>query len=84
MARSGLLVYPNPVNELMTIEVNLNHDFVDGTLQLIDLNGRVIITQEMDGDAETMSVDVSKVSSGVYLLRLFDHEYSVTQKVVIE
>lgn len=80
----SMQVYPNPVSDVMTIELNLPDDFINGTMQLVDMNGRVMISQKLNEDTETLSLDVSRISSGVYLLRIVNQQHLFTQRVMIE
>ncbi|MDP3464103.1 MAG: M1 family aminopeptidase [Bacteroidales bacterium] len=70
-AKTSLQLYPNPVKNLMMIQLpaNLNYGF---TLQICDFMGRVVKTYHPTAKQEL--VDVSSWSAGVYLIRLLDNE----------
>ena len=70
-------VYPNPANEMLTINVNVNNF----RYQLINSLGQVVC----DGNAnQTAVVNVSELTKGVYFLRVNDGSNITTKKVVVE
>jgi len=54
----------------------------EGTLQLFDVTGRLLLTTEVSGSQTTMQKP--NVGAGVYLLRLTNDNGSKTQKIVIK
>jgi hypothetical protein len=69
---NSLLVYPNPVSDILTIdfaETNIN----SGSIEIKDLSGRTVYTQIIDGKGNNTSllqVDVSNLTSGIYFLNV--------------
>ena len=53
----------------------------EGTLQLFDVSGRLLATEELQGPQSTMSLP--KVSTGVYVLRLNTADGTKIQKIVV-
>jgi uncharacterized repeat protein (TIGR01451 family) len=68
-------VYPNPATDNITIE-NLG----GGELTIVNMNGVVIIRQQIIKDKAT--IDVSNLASGVYILRTSNNLSSGTTKFV--
>jgi len=66
-------IYPNPSFDYLTITGSLGTYSVD----VIDLTGRVIITTDMTTDS--LQLDVSSLTQGVYLLRVIDKENGCTE-----
>jgi hypothetical protein len=58
-ASNSFRVYPNPATESVTVEA-------DGRVDLVDLEGRQIISREVHGTAH---FDLSALPSGVYFVR---------------
>jgi len=59
-------VYPNPVNEMVTVEfTNANAERVE----IMDLTGKVIMTVNVDGISKNI-VDVSGLASGLYMMNV--------------
>ena len=62
----SVLVYPNPVNDNLTVDIQNNPK---GTLQVIDLTGKVLFSTETKGQKNT--IDMSGYASGMYLIKYF-------------
>lgn len=77
-------IYPNPVNDVF---LYLEHSVADTrslTWQLLDLQGRVLLTEGQLSANGTTRMDVSSLASGVYLSQLVKQGRTVsTQKVVV-
>lgn len=69
-------VYPNPSNEMLTVDLGKN----SGTATLFDSKGQVTMTQTVDGKS---SLNTSELTAGIYLLRLQSGAEQTTQKVII-
>jgi hypothetical protein len=65
-------LFPNPTSGSLNIQFSqiINKDF---QIELIDLLGRVIHTELPLGD-QTISLDISHLSSGSYLIRVIDQQ----------
>jgi hypothetical protein len=63
--------YPNPVSDVLTVNVT-GIEEVNGTVTVMDFNGRLVISKEMK--ASSMTVDMTGMASGVYLVRYKDGE----------
>lgn len=74
---AGLVVYPNPVNDVLYFSDAKSLTAVSFT----DLNGRIVLSQQLNGEDQT-SVDVSKLSSGVYLMTTQSDSASSTKKII--
>ncbi len=58
-------VYPNPANE----EIRINASNKLTGVEIIDIQGRVIYTQAINGSAVNQSIATSSLEAGIYLLR---------------
>ena len=70
-------IYPNPAQNNFTIETNTNQK---QTLQLFDVNGKLVLTQTINDKA---IVDVSNLSSGVYNLSITNNVGVANKRLVI-
>lgn len=61
--------YPNPVKSAFTVNYD-THGIPFGTLSIRDLNGHEVASQPFSGDTGSMSVDVSSLASGTYLVAI--------------
>ncbi|MEL7530473.1 MAG: LamG-like jellyroll fold domain-containing protein [Bacteroidota bacterium] len=67
----GLLLYPNPVSDLLTVEINaLDNRAIN--LQLVDLRGSVLRSSKIEKgqQSHTETIDLGELAAGVYLLRV--------------
>ncbi|THF53495.1 M28 family peptidase [Flavobacterium supellecticarium] len=75
--------FPNPVKDYLTInkgklEVN------EYVFTLVDLNGKQVLQQNVTNAKLLESVDISKLSKGIYMGILETGEYRISKKIVIE
>jgi hypothetical protein len=72
-------VYPNPANDMLFVEVSEEAD-----IQMLDLNGKVIIMKARVNANETIEIDVESLASGVYFMRIYNDSFNSIRKVVIQ
>jgi hypothetical protein len=68
-------VYPNPANSQLTFALEGK-----GTVELVDLQGRVLRTADLQG---TTTLDIADLPGGIYLARISNGQATATQRVVI-
>jgi hypothetical protein len=74
-------IYPNPASETVTIEINQDTDFE--RVQLTDLTGRIV--KEWDWTNSTkMTLDISEIPSGYFILRMKSQHMEWSRKLLIE
>ena len=73
---TNLTYYPNPVNDLLTI----NYIDVITKVEVYDLNGRLVITRNFDNDS--IQIDFGGLSSGTYMLNVKTKENSQFIKII--
>ena len=69
-------IYPNPVSDVLTVRAARDIS----SICLYDMRGTVILTQQVDGP-ET-NVDMSALSPGAYIIRIFTSVGSIPRTVV--
>ena len=74
---SEFSVYPNPVNNVLTID----NAKALSNVSLTDLNGRTVKAQKFNGEIQ-VTMDVSKLSSGVYLMTIENDGIKSTRKII--
>ena len=72
-----ILVYPNPATD----KVLINTDMESYTIELIDINGRLLLREY---GKENEKVNVSGFSKGMYFLRLSNPIDNFTTRIIIE
>ncbi len=80
IASSDVSVFPVPAADAVTIMVNNTQI---SAYELIDLQGRVIIS-DAGINNNLVSIDVSSLNSGTYMLRVNTPKGEATQKVIIK
>lgn len=84
LAESTLKAYPNPANNILSAEVNLEKAS-DASLIVASIDGKIINVQNMNNvTSDTYSVDVSGLTNGTYLLRLSTNEGTRTIPIVVQ
>ena len=77
-------VYPNPASEEVNVEFTGNNG--NYSVSLLDLQGRVIYTTVSNNVVgnQTITVPVSEVASGSYIVKVSGNGVSKVQNVVIK
>jgi PKD repeat protein len=63
-----MTMYPNPANNQLFIAISNAFIQENLTIQIIDLNGRILINQKFDNPTGTKQVDIYHIPNGTYLL----------------
>lgn len=82
---SGLTIYPNPVSDMLTIELP-TVEAAKVQIQLIDVLGRVVTEINNHDSAEfSVEVDVTNFKAGVYFVKVTDgKEWTEVSRVVVQ
>ncbi|MDW7695664.1 MopE-related protein [Flammeovirgaceae bacterium SG7u.111] len=76
-------VWPNPTSDQLKVSVTLPVSNKKVEFQLIDLNGKLLLSKQL-GSEEEISFDLAKFVSGTYILLLKSGSFQVQRKVVKE
>ncbi len=69
-------IYPNPVtNDLLYIDTNQNLK-----IEIYNVLGKKIITDEVNSNKNYLNL--SKLNSGIYLIKIGNNKHSITQKLI--
>jgi hypothetical protein len=68
-------IFPNPTANVLTVECNVKCK----SLQLLSINGTPVLTMERCDD-RNISIDLSGLTAGSYILRLDSHSYLIEKK----
>lgn len=81
-AKYGLSVYPNPVKDVL----NINADDFSGevSIEIIDINGREVYSQKINNLNGLNTINLSALSSGVYVLKLQGESLNYSEKIILE
>jgi glucuronoarabinoxylan endo-1,4-beta-xylanase len=76
---SNVLIYPNPANDYLTIEMN-QMDYT--TLTLVDMSGRIIQSLPIDNKQTKCKLNLAGIENGVYILKLSKSNGEIVKKSV--
>lgn len=79
IANRLLSVYPNPVSNVLNIELT-DADVRNTVLTIYNITGKLMLQQQVDN--KLISTDLSSWSSGAYLIHLTDGNSVTTQRIV--
>jgi|GEM_PF-2974537 len=81
----NIKLYPNPANDLVVIEFLQSHDQMPQSLQILDLNGRLMkeVTQ-FEKTGKFIYLDVNGLPSGQYFVRFYNQTTVQVLRFVIE
>lgn len=73
-------VSPNPATDIVTITTNE----ILNSVELFDVNGRVVKNVDFKSSTNSNQVNVSDLSSGIYMMKITSDKGTATKKLVIE
>ncbi|MBA3971489.1 MAG: T9SS type A sorting domain-containing protein [Bacteroidetes bacterium] len=65
----GMVIYPNPAQEKLYVKTIDAYENI-GTLEIIDISGRIIKTINYEKLSQGKSIDITDLPGGVYVLRI--------------
>jgi YD repeat-containing protein len=74
---SLIKLYPNPVNDLLTIETEKPGQY---TIEITSLNGQLLYNDRMEGP--THQIDLSSFEKGLYFITVRSMDYVRTEKII--
>ena len=75
---SQTLIYPNPVNDKLTVEA----EEAIGTVEIYNLMGAMVYSQKNCGNK--VEINTTDLQSGIYFIRLTNDKVSETRRFVKE
>jgi len=75
--QTGLSIYPNPTNDLLTIETSQPGQHF---IEITSLNGQLLYTDRMEGP--THQIDLSSFEKGLYLITVRSRDFVRTEKII--
>ena len=77
---STIQLYPNPANELVTIEIP--SQMIVNSIQMTDLSGRLVEVNLIKGGNNRYNVPVANLASGTYQIVILTDEYQLVKRFV--
>ncbi|MCK5028269.1 MAG: T9SS type A sorting domain-containing protein [Bacteroidales bacterium] len=78
MEENKFIIYPNPVSTIINIEF-INYDSAYELL-LLDVSGRIIKKKNIN--STITNVDISDLSSGIYIIQLITNEQILNKRII--
>ena len=76
---SSFSVYPNPANDV--VNVGNTENVLINNVKIVDLNGRTVKNVALSGVVDTQ-VNISDLSSGVYMITVSSDKGNLTKKII--
>lgn len=82
-ANEQVRFYPNPSRDSLTVYkgILVGEKY---TFSLIDIEGKTVLTKNLNTNSSTETIDVSTLSKGIYLGVLQTEKKKITKKIVLE
>ncbi|MBK6642170.1 MAG: T9SS type A sorting domain-containing protein [Bacteroidetes bacterium] len=72
LIEKSFTIFPNPAAEQITLSCIIPHHLSEVKLLITDLTGRVISSNQIQGNPRELEIDISYLNNGSYLVSL-DH-----------
>lgn len=81
----SLRLYPNPVEDILSIELNVEGQN-DVTIRLMDVSGKQVLsaTKSMKEKEAKTTIDLSKLAKGVYMIEVSDGQQTAVRRLIKE
>ena len=81
---NSISFWPNPVNNNLNITAKDFGFSNDVSVSIYDMMGKEILKVSDFGDPNALSVDVSSLSNGVYIVNLTDGQQTINKRIIKE
>ena len=75
---SHVSIYPNPATSLLNVITA-----EDATIEMMDMDGRNVVIQTTVSANEKKEINTGNLSSGIYMMKIYNSNFVTIQKVVI-
>lgn len=79
----GVNLYPNPATDFVHIQLN-NNKASDMDVTVFDMNGRRVITQSFRNTNTQETLDISRLNSGIYFVKINSDGQMATKKLIVK
>jgi hypothetical protein len=83
---SSISMYPNPTTDLITIEVSNFTALGDVNVNILDITGKIVMTEQLNGSGSTFkeTYDVSYLATGTYFVQFEANGEIQTRQFIIK
>lgn len=82
--RNAFTVYPNPFKDKLSIALMPLKDDTYKTIEILDVNGKVIYTRFINADESFVEIDTHALPSGLFVYRVISENTMQTGKIIKE
>ena len=75
------ILYPNPVQDMLFINIGLTN-LTRIPVEIYDLTGKLIVSKTYSPTSNTLSIDVSNIESGFFILKITTSEKTHNYKII--
>lgn len=75
---NSVSIYPNPATSVLNVIAA-----EDATVEMMDMNGRLVVLQTTVNANERKEINTGNLSSGIYMMKIYNSNFVSIQKVVI-
>jgi len=76
-------VYPNPADDQLNVDYNLNGN-KSAAYQLLSITGSTVIAGNVTNTLGTLHLNTAQLPAGIYYFRLITNNESVVRKVIVK
>lgn len=77
----GISLYPNPASDV--VHLSNNSSITLKSVQVIDINGRLIQSMDLEDNYGTQDISVNHLRSGIYFFRIQGENAIATKKIIV-
>jgi hypothetical protein len=80
----NVLIYPNPMNNLLNLEINPTDPNSKGSYTIYGLVGNVILHKELIGITKNYNevIDISSLAKGLYTIQVIINRATTVKKII--
>lgn len=79
LSEASFTVYPNPVHDIITINTDINESM---RIEIYNNAGQQVKQIKRDNANEDVSIDLSDLNNGMYVIRIISDNYNQTKKII--
>jgi hypothetical protein len=80
-SETGIKIFPNPVHDVLNIEINRVSGEVNAQINIYDIYGKRIISQHLNTTKN--SIDIKNIKTGVYTVKVEYMQKTFTKKLIV-
>ena len=79
-----LSLFPVPANERLNISYSSNDSNLETKISVVDISGKVVISEQLDLVDSIYSLDVSQLNEGIYIFRLTNSKETLIKRFAVK